>query len=196
MKFDVSKLDNVQILDRICSVYGFTQKIQLASHFDIAASSLSNRYSRDSVSYDFAAICALETGADLHWILTGEGEKPAINSPGALPKNGITSLEKFTLCEGALQPSGDYKLDTRPFSFDLENLRCVAAESSLYFVDESPAVTDGLKLIDVDGVISIRELTVLPGKKLHVAGGKVSFECGVDEIKVLGRIVSIFKEVV
>lgn len=195
MKFDVSKLDNVQILDRICSVYGFTQKIQLASHFDIAASSLSNRYSRDSVSYDFAAICALETGADLHWILTGEGEKPAINPPGGLPKNGVTSLAKFTLCEGALQPSGDYKLDTRTFSFDQENLRCVAAESSLYFVDESPAVTDGLKLIDVDGVISIRELTVLPGKKLHVAGGKVSFECGVDEIKVLGRIVSIFKEV-
>lgn len=195
MKFDVSKLDNVQILDRICSVYGFTQKIQLASHFDIAASSLSNRYSRDSVSYDFAAICALETGADLHWILTGEGEKPAINPPGGLPKNGVTSLAKFTLCEGALQPSGDYKLDTRTFSFDQENLRCVAAESSLYFVDESPAVTDGLKLIDVDGVISIRELTVLPGKKLHVAGGKVSFECGVDEIRVLGRIVSIFKEV-
>ncbi|MGF6474738.1 hypothetical protein ABIE06_001551 [Pantoea dispersa] len=196
MKFDVSKLDNVQILDRICSVYGFTQKIQLASHFDIAASSLSNRYSRDSVSYDFAAICALETGADLHWILTGEGEKPASNSPGGLSKSGITSLAKFTLCEGALQPSGDYKLDTRTFSFDQENLRCVATESSLYFVDESPAVTDGLKLIDVDGVISIRELTVLPGKKLHVAGGKVSFECGVDEIKVLGRIVSIFKEVV
>ncbi|MDU6387140.1 MAG: phage repressor protein CI [Pantoea sp.] len=195
MKFDVSKLDNVQILDRICSVYGFTQKIQLASHFDIAASSLSNRYSRDSVSYDFAAICALETGVDLHWILTGEGEKPEANSPGGLPKNGITSLKKFTLSEGKLQSSGDYKLDTRHSSYDLENLRCIAAESSLYFVDESPTVTDGLKLIDVDGVVSVRELTVLPGKKLHVAGGKVSFECGMDEIKVLGRVVGIFKEV-
>lgn len=195
MKFDVSKLDNVQILDRICSVYGFTQKTQLASHFDIAASSLSNRYSRDSVSYDFAAICALETGADLHWILTGEGEKPSFTSSGGLPKSGIASIKKFTLCEGRLETSGDYKIDTRTFSHDPENLRCVEAESSIYFVDESANISDGLKLIDVDGVISVRELTVIPGKKLHVAGGKFSFECGIDEIKVLGRVIGIFSGV-
>lgn len=195
MKFDVSKLDNVQILDRICSVYGFTQKTQLASHFDIAASSLSNRYSRDSVSYDFAAICALETGVDLYWILTGEGEQPTTKSPSGVPKTGATSIEKFTLCEGKLEPTGDYKIDPRTFSFAPESLKCVASESSLYFVDESSAVSDGLKLIDVDGVISVRELTVLPGKKLHVAGGKFAFECGIDEIKVLGRVVGVLSGV-
>ncbi|MCP6479214.1 Repressor protein CI, partial [Klebsiella pneumoniae] len=32
-------------------------------------------------------------------------------------------------------------------------------------------------------------------KKLHVAGGKVPFECGIDEIKTIGRVVGVYSEV-
>ncbi|MCP6385324.1 helix-turn-helix domain containing protein, partial [Klebsiella pneumoniae] len=49
-----TQVNNDELLDRICQVYGFTQKIQLARHFNIAASSLQNRYTRGTVSYDFA----------------------------------------------------------------------------------------------------------------------------------------------
>ncbi|EDW9307894.1 phage repressor protein CI, partial [Salmonella enterica subsp. enterica] len=45
------------------------------------------------------------------------------------------------------------------------------------------------------GGISIRELTKLPGRKLHVTGGKVPFECGIDDIKTLGRVVGVYSEV-
>lgn len=57
-----SQVNNEELLDRICQVYGFTQKIQLARHFNIAASSLQNRYARGTISYDFAVQCALDTG--------------------------------------------------------------------------------------------------------------------------------------
>ncbi|GAB7266241.1 hypothetical protein DZJ_27920 [Dickeya ananatis] len=50
-------------------------------------------------------------------------------------------------------------------------------------------------MVDIEGAISIRDLTVLPAKRLHVAGGKVPFECGVDEIKTLGRVVGVYSEV-
>ena len=54
---------------------------------------------------------------------------------------------------------------------------------------------DGLWLVDFEGALSLREITVLPGKKLHVAGGKVPFECGVDDIKMIGRVVGVYSEV-
>ncbi|MCL7672319.1 helix-turn-helix domain containing protein, partial [Enterobacter cloacae complex sp. OE43NF] len=54
-----SGISNEHVLDRICDVYGFAQKIQLARHFNIAASSLQNRYTRGSISYDFIVHCAL-----------------------------------------------------------------------------------------------------------------------------------------
>jgi hypothetical protein len=56
-------------------------------------------------------------------------------------------------------------------------------------------LTDGLWLVEIEGTASIRDLTLLPGKKLHVAGGKVPFECGIDEIKTVGRVVGIYSEV-
>lgn len=74
MRIDSLGWNNVDVLDRICEAYGFSQKIQLANHFNIASSSLSNRYTRGAISYDFAAHCSLETGANLRWLLTGEGE--------------------------------------------------------------------------------------------------------------------------
>ena len=52
-----------------------------------------------------------------------------------------------------------------------------------------------MPLVDIEGANSIRELTILPGKKLHVAGGKVPFECDFDEIKLIGRVVGIYSEV-
>ena len=65
----------------------------------------------------------------------------------------------------------------------------------MHFVDQDSPHSDGLWLVDIEGANSIRELTILPGKKLHVAGGKVPFECGFDEIKLIGRVVGIYSEV-
>lgn len=39
MRIDSLGWNNVDVLDRICEAYGFSQKIQLANHFDIASSS-------------------------------------------------------------------------------------------------------------------------------------------------------------
>ena len=195
MKYDTSKLDNVKILDRICDVYGFHQKVQLAHHFNIAASSLSNRYTRGSISFDFAAICSLETGADLNWILTGEGEqnfKPAIKK---FTKSEISTLEKFTINENELVKVGTFGIDESVLNALGAKAFCVMAESKLYIVEESNAISDGEKLIDVDGALSIRELTVLPGKRLHVTGGKIPFECSAEDIRVLGKVAGVYHEV-
>jgi hypothetical protein len=40
MRIEGLGLNNEEVLDRICEAYGFSQKIQLARHFEIASSSL------------------------------------------------------------------------------------------------------------------------------------------------------------
>jgi len=183
--------NNEELLNRICDVYGFSQKIQLANHFDIAASSLQNRYKRGNMSYDFAVHCALETGASIRWLMTGEGAK----FEDATSANAPVRLIKLTLSEGQLADENDILIDAQFLSRPLTNGFALKSEGKLYFVERDAALSDGQWLVDIEGIISIRELTVLPGKKLHVAGGKVPFECGVDDIKTVGRVVGIYSEV-
>ncbi|MGU9890283.1 phage repressor protein CI [Serratia marcescens] len=186
-----AQVNNDELLDRICQVYGFTQKIQLARHFNIAASSLQNRYTRGTVSYDFAVQCALETGASLQWLLTGQGcqydGKPSPTDP--------RTLDYFTLSDGKLEENSPLSIDTNFFSKRMSKGIAVRADGKLNFIEQDASLSDGLWLVDIEGTISIRELTLLPGKKLHVAGGKVPFECGIDEIKAIGRVVGIYSEV-
>ena len=195
MRFDTSNIDPAALLDRICSVYGFHQKIQLATHFGIAASSLSNRYTRGNISYDFAALCALETGASLLWILTGDGEQFTGEPTSRNLKNGLIQLDKFTLSEGEFSKSGVVQLDREFFAKPLVNPFCVISDGKTYLVESNSKLSDGEWLVDIEGMTSIRELTLLPAKRLHVAGGKIPFECSFDDIKTLGRVVGIYTEV-
>ncbi|MFB1115649.1 phage repressor protein CI [Dickeya dadantii] len=187
--------NNEEVLDRICDVYGFTQKIQLARHFNIAASSLQNRYSRGAISYDFIVYCSLETGANVRWILTGEGEKLSGKEPLQANSDEQISIKKFTLSEGKLANDGALSIDRKLFSKPIAHPQCVASDGKIYMLEIEASLSDGSWLIDIEGDISIRELTKLPGRKLHVAGGKIPFECGIDDIKVLGRVVGIYSEI-
>lgn len=190
MRIEDLGLNNEEVLNRICEAYGFSQKIQLARHFEIASSSLANRYSRDSISYDFIVHCALETGADLAWLLTGKGT----STPGNT-KSDIQNIEKFTLSEESLVDAGDLSIAGKFFSKPLTRPIAVYADGKLHFIERDASLSDGEWLVDMEGAISIRQLTKLPGRKLHVAGGKVPFECGVDEIKMLGRVIGVYSEV-
>ena len=97
-----SEISNEHVLDRICEIYGFAQKIQLARHFNIAASSLQNRYTRGAISYDFIVHCSLETGANVEWLLTGKGEKLSGSNLKASVESDELTVKSFTLSEGRL----------------------------------------------------------------------------------------------
>ncbi|WP_202561236.1 phage repressor protein CI [Enterobacter cancerogenus] len=186
-----SQVNNEELLDRICQVYGFTQKIQLARHFNIAASSLQNRYARGTVSYDFAVQCALDTGASLRWLMTGQGAQ----FEGQPTQGDPLSVASFTLSDGRLEENAILSIDTHFFNKPLTRGIAVRAEGKLHFVEKDASLTDGLWLVEIEGTTSIRDLTLLPGKKLHVAGGKIPFECVIGEIKTVGRVVGIYSEV-
>lgn len=191
MKIKNYTFEPIEILDRVCKTYGFHQKVQLADYFEISASSLSNRYSRGTISYDFAAVCALETGASLEWLLTGEGAQFSNVKNAQQPK----TVPKFTLSEERLLEDTPLSIDPTIFSRPIAKGIGVRFDGKLHFIDQDAALSDGLWLIDIDEAVSIREITKLPGKRLHITGGKVPFECSVDDIKTLGRVVGIYSEV-
>lgn len=191
MRIDSLGWSNVDVLDRICEAYGFSQKIQLANHFEIASSSLSNRYTRGAISYDFAAHCSLDTGASLRWLLTGEGGAFACNEV----LTEIKGIETFTLSEEKLKSDEPLTISPQFFAKPLTHGMVIRSEGKIYFVDKQASLSDGLWLVDIDEAISIREITKLPGKKLHVTGGRVPFECGFDDIKTLGRVAGVYSEV-
>lgn len=190
-----SGISNEHVLDRICEVYGFAQKIQLARHFNIAASSLQNRYTRGAISYDFIVHCSLETGANVEWLLTGKGEKLSGKGIEASKESEEITVKSFTLSEGRLVEISDLRISKSFFSRIPNNPQRVLSDNSAHFIEPDALLSDGSWLVEIEGAKSIRELTVLPGRKLHVAGGKVPFECSVDEIKTLGRVVGVYSEV-
>lgn len=187
----ISNISYLGVLDRIIQVYGFTQKLQLANHFGLSPSTLQNRYTRGTVSYDLAAMCAIETGVNLKWLLTGEGPQND-NTPSPSDQKLLPS---FTLRDGALEENSLLSIDRNFFMKAPSDGIVVMADGKMHFVEKSASLSDGLWLIEIEGASSIRELTILPGRKLHVAGGKVPFECGFDEIKLIGRVVGIYSEV-
>lgn len=190
-----SGISNEHVLDRICEIYGFAQKIQLARHFNIAASSLQNRYTRGAISYDFIVHCSLETGANVEWLLTGKGEKLSGNRLTASVDSEELTIKSFTLSEGRLIDGSDLRISKSFFSRSPNNPLCVLSDNASHFIEPDALLSDGLWLVEIEGAKSLRELTILPGRRLHVAGGKIPFECGADEIQTLGRVVGVYSEV-
>jgi phage repressor protein C with HTH and peptisase S24 domain len=67
----------------------------------------------------------------------------------------------------------------------------ITFEKLNYLVDETEVdVTDGLWLIEIDNLVSVKELYRFPGNRIRVENGKASFECKAEDIKVLGKVVA------
>ena len=63
---------SAQILERLMSSYGVNTQKDLAAALDIPANNISGWTQRDRVPGNAIIKCALDTGADLHWLVTGK----------------------------------------------------------------------------------------------------------------------------
>jgi hypothetical protein len=70
VKFDNSK----NVVNRMVNAYKLKTVKALCNHFDVGLSVITNRILRNSFPAEYVIQCALETGADLQWLCTGEGE--------------------------------------------------------------------------------------------------------------------------
>ncbi|MGD8204939.1 phage repressor protein CI [Pantoea sp. FN0305] len=77
---------SVEILERLMSSYGVNTQKDLAASLDIPANNISGWTQRDSVPGNAIIKCALDTGADLQWLVTGELAKANFDSGSNNPK--------------------------------------------------------------------------------------------------------------
>ncbi|VVT53010.1 Putative phage cI repressor (ACLAME 412) [Kosakonia radicincitans] len=180
-----------EVLDRIIEAYGFTSKLMLAEHFDMASSSLAGRYKRGGFPADMVVRCVAETGASLEWIATGQGRKFADE------EIDIFKMPRRKVVDGLLYDAGMYMLDKISFLPGKalpSNPICVLEGASQYIIDcHFTEIYDDEWLVEIEGKFSVRTLTRIPIKKVRVSGVGMAFDCNIDDVKVLGRVVLTIK---
>lgn len=183
--------DSAPVLDRVIEAYGFTQKMQLAEHLDMAASSLSSRYKRGGLPADIMLKCMAETGATLEWLATGNGKK----FDGE--ELDILKMPRQKIVDGQLYDSGMVMLDKVLFVQGKpipESAVCILDGLTQYIVEQNfSEIYDNEWLVEIEGKTSIRTLTRIPIKKVRISGAGTAFDCSIDDIKVLGRVVLTIK---
>ncbi|WP_320738949.1 phage repressor protein CI [Enterobacter roggenkampii] len=175
------------VLDRVMDAYGFTSKLQLADHFDMASSSLSARFKRGIFPADMVVRCVAETGASLEWLATGQGRKFDDE------ELDILKMPRRKIVDGLIYEAGMYMLDKVSFLPGVplpSSPICVLEGNNQFIVDTTfTEVYDDQWLVEIEGKTSIRTLTRIPIKKVRVSGVGMAFDCGIDDITVFGRVV-------
>ncbi|EOY5723508.1 phage repressor protein CI [Enterobacter cloacae] len=179
------------VLDRVVDAYGFTSKLQLAEHFDMASSSLSARFKRGIFPADMVVRCVAETGASLEWLATGQGRKFDEEDLD------ILKMSRRKIVDGLIYDAGMYMLDKVTFlpGMPLPTSPVCILEGNTQFIVETKfnEVYDDQWLVEIEGKASIRTLTRIPIKKVRVSGVGMAFDCSIEDINVIGRVVLTIK---
>ncbi|EOY4357707.1 phage repressor protein CI [Cronobacter sakazakii] len=185
-KFNI-KTGAREAVARICEVYGFTSRLQLANYLEISPSALGTRIMRDNFPADLVLRCALETGASIYWLTTGEGStfNHLASDTVRIPAYQITGTELIR------RSSNIYDKAVLPKY--IGELQTISEGDVTYFVDiGSHTAGDGKFLIEYSQAKSIKEITLLPGNKLRIDWGKYPVDCDVSDVKLLGKVVATY----
>lgn len=181
------EIDSAPVLDRVLEAYGFTQKLQLAEHLGFAASSLSARYKRGGLPSDIMVKCIADTGVSLEWLATGDGKKFEDD------ELDIMKVPRQKLVDGHLFDSGIAMFDKVFFRVGTPiptDPLCLLDEKTQYIIDKQfEEVFDGEWLVNIEGKVSVRTLVRIPIRKVRVSGIGMAFDCSIEDIDVIGRVV-------
>jgi len=200
----VSQLDGKKgaVLDRIVQAYGFERKSQYAERVGLSSSNLAMRYRRDAFPADLVLQALIDTDASLEWLISGKGEPPTTAKkktvtqlPRKLPDGEQLRLERLILDKSELKINGELVFDSLFFGdfYHVDSdLVVVQSGKTQYIVDRHyTSVADGKWLVDIEGSISIRNLSRIPVGRVKVTGGETEFECAVTDISVIGAVVMV-----
>ncbi|WP_077999999.1 phage repressor protein CI [Edwardsiella tarda] len=176
-----------EAVDRICEVYGFTSRLQLSQYLGMSASALSTRIMRDNFPADLVLRCALETGASIYWLTTGDGARfdqmasDTLRVPAYCLRNETLVRAASFICDKSLLP--EYHGE----------LQIISEDDVKYFIDIADySVGDGNYLIEYSGKKSIKSLTVLPGNKLRIDWGKYPIDCDINDVVIIGKVIATY----
>lgn len=176
-----------EAIDRLVKAYGFSTRQALCDHLGVSKSTMANRYMRDTFPSDWIIKCALETNVSLLWLTTGGG--PVYEDA----RNEIVSIPSQLLLDGKLTDIKQTVFDTSILPAHLSKPLAIHDGAIIYLVDRYfEEVVDGKWLVQIEGKVSIRNLTRIPVSKVRIDGVGAPFECLLSDIKVLSKCYSIY----
>lgn len=175
-------------IERLVEAYGFTTRQALADHLGVSKSTLANRYMRDTFPADWIIQCALDTGVSLRWLSTSEGPMRVD------AKAQIISLVKQKISGGKLFETGYLLFDLTLLPKDLEGISAIETEDATYLIKSNlNEVNDGLWLISIDGIHSIRKLVRLPNNCVMLESKSSKIECNINDISIIAKVIMTCK---
>ncbi|EMF8146850.1 TPA: phage repressor protein CI [Serratia marcescens] len=178
--------DAKSAIERMVMAYGVKTKLALCEALGITASALANRQNRNAFPAEYVLKCALDTGASVRWLTYGHGEmfdQAVVTAPNAL---AVPSKE---LTDRKLQDGETLLLDKSFLPADITKPVLIIDGDTQYIASHGfTEIYDGTWLIDIDDNISIRELVRIPGNKVNISDKKHSFDCAIDELKFIAKI--------
>lgn len=175
-----------KVIERILKAYGFTSRQAFCNHLGVSQSTMANRYARNTFPSDWVIICSMETGASIKWLSSGEG---MMFEDGH--DDRVVMLQHQKITNGVLNSQSEIFCDKSEIPEGLDSPFIVTADKSRFLVDAYEGeITDGLWLVQIDGLVSIREIYRFPAGRIRIENGKASFECDASDVKVLGKVIS------
>ncbi|CDL83739.1 helix-turn-helix domain-containing protein [Xenorhabdus sp. 42] len=179
-------------IERLVRAYGFKSRQALSDHLGVSKSTMANRYLRDSFPADWIIQCNLETGASLLWLSTGQGEMFPDGDQGKTERLEdiiAPSILRVKLSGGKLSEAPPVILDSELIAKELKKPLVVDDGSSWYLLDtQEDNIQDGLWLVDIEGMHSIKKIAKIPISKIRVSDNDVTFDCSINDIQFIGRV--------
>jgi phage repressor protein C with HTH and peptisase S24 domain len=180
-------------IERLVRAYGFKSRQALSDHLGVSKSTMANRYLRDSFPADWIIQCNLETGASLLWLSTGQGEMFP-NGEGTQKTERLEdiiapSISRVKLSGGKLIEANPVILDSELISKELKAPLVVDDGTTWHLLDTQEGnIQDGLWLVDIEGMHSIKKIAKIPLSKIRVSDDDVTFDCAISDIQFVGRV--------
>lgn len=178
-----------EILKRLMDAYGFSMQKQLGEHLGIPSGTMSAWLRREHFPGEVVIACALDTGVSLFWLATGNGSMYEQRTPSSESDTPVISLSKHHLLNGHLNEGGYWYGDKSLFNESSDGKYMVEKGGDLFCIDTSShPITNGMWLINIDGINDIYDVIRLPGNKLKLSGESGSFECLVSDVVPQGIV--------
>lgn len=183
------------VLQRILAAYGFSMQKQLGDLLDLSSGTISTWIRRDYFPGDVVVACALDTGASLKWLATGQGEMFPSFARTTFESSSI-QIPRYQHVSGRLKENGFWLCDQSLIPIDINNPAYIEGSNGAWLAEiTDEQFSNGFWFISVDGSIDICEITRLPGNRLKVKTNSTPFECELGDISPVGKVFLLIQKV-
>ncbi|MEI7347386.1 hypothetical protein [Dickeya chrysanthemi] len=107
--------------------------------------------------------------------------------------NATISLKKIRIVGGKLTDAGKWCVDSTLLDDSVAKPAFIEKGNNAWIADMAVTqVSNGRGLLDIDGDVDVYDVACIPGNRIQVSGSATKFECSLDDVKGVERVVITF----